>query len=282
MVEFAARAMAADEQAVRDDVLNDPFGRHRPNGLQSALIALARATPLRRGRMRHVTSQWIYRFGRPLDIERMGCNFRISNRDNLIEYGLLLNDGYNGDEIAFLSEPLGPSAVALDIGSNIGLYTLPMAKTGARVISIDANPVMAAQLRFNLTASDLPDDDVINVAVGDGDGMASLEIRRDDVAMVNIVADDSGGQIPIRPLEKILAEKGVTRIDSLKIDIEGFEDKALAPYLAQAEGDMIPRRIVIERAGPQDYPACFEQFERLGYVLHGRTRNNSMYLRPDA
>ncbi|MCM2562813.1 FkbM family methyltransferase [Lutimaribacter sp. EGI FJ00015] len=281
MVEFAARAMAAHEQRPEDDSLSDAFGTYRPNMLQRALIGLARATPLHRGRLRHITSQWIYRMGRPLDIERLGCNFRVGNRDNLIEYGLLLNPGYNQSEIEFLSAPLGPGSVALDIGSNIGLYTLPLAKTGARVIAIDANPVMAAQLRFNLRASGMSDADVANVAVGDSDGMGNLEIRRDDVAMVNVVADEAGGAIPIRRLDSVLAEMGVTRVDVLKIDIEGFEDKALAPYLAQAQGDMIPRRIVIERAGPQDYPACFEQFERLGFTLHGRTRNNSMYVRPE-
>jgi hypothetical protein len=65
----------------------------------------------------------------------------------------------------------------------------------------------------------------------------------------------------------------------LKIDVEGFEDVVLAPFLMAAKGDMITKRIVIERAAAGDYPACTAAFEKLGYQLTGRTRSNSLYLR---
>ena len=69
-----------------------------------------------------------------------------------------------------------------------------------------------------------------------------------------------------------------TRIDGLKIDIEGHEDKALAPFLDGGERSMLPRRIVIEHPEPDaDYPGCAAAFARHGYELVGRTRNNSLY-----
>jgi hypothetical protein len=65
----------------------------------------------------------------------------------------------------------------------------------------------------------------------------------------------------------------------LKIDVEGFEDVVLAPFLMAAKGDMITKRIVIERAAAGDYPGCTAAIEKLGYQLTGRTRSNSLYLR---
>lgn len=231
MIERETRALRSDELMSED--LTAPFGAHAPNSMQRFLIALARATFLHRGKLRHKMSNLIYALGKPVDISRMDCNFRVGEHANLIEYGLMLHPGYNKPEIDFLSEPLGPGKVALDIGSNIGLYTLPLTRTGARVISIDANKAMTDQLQFNLRASDLPADDVLHAAVGDTDGMASLQIHKDDVAIVNII-EDGGGSIPIRRLDRILEERGITRVDVLKIDVEGHEDKALVPFLDTA------------------------------------------------
>lgn len=281
MADLQTRVLSDNEHNADQGGLSRPFGAYAPGAIQRALIGLARATFLHRGKLRYRMSQLIYALGRPLDIMRMGCKFRVGNQHNLIEYGLLLHPGYNKPEIDFLSQPLGPDSVAVDIGSNIGLYSLPLAKTGARVISVDANPAMVAQLQFNMRASGFTDADAVNAAVGDADGMASLRIRRDDVAIVNIVPDQDG-RVPMRRLDAILADLGVTRVDVLKIDIEGHEDKALGPYLNTMTGDMIPRRIVIERAGPEDYPICTAAFEKLGFTLAGRTRSNSMYVRPDA
>lgn len=272
------RDLSVAENAIEDTYLSRPWGAFQPNVLQKMLISLGRATPLHRGKMRYLLSQFIYSLGKPLDICRNGGCFRIGLQQNLIEYGLLLHPRYNQDEIDFLSEPLGAGKVGVDIGSNVGLYSVALALTGARVVSVDANPAMAAQLRFNLAASGKSPDDVVHTAVGDVDGRVTLQIRNDDVAIVNVI-EDADGDVQIRRLGSILADLGVTRVDVLKIDIEGFEDKALGPYLESATGDMIPERIVIERAGEDDYPACVKQFNRLGYKIVGRTRNNSLYQR---
>ena len=221
------RLVTDTEQAEDHAQLSAPFGHHRPTFMQRCLIALARNTPLHHGRMRHKISDLIYKIGSPVDIARSGSNFRVGMHPNLIEYGLMLHPSYNASDIAFLSEGLNAGSVVVDIGSNIGLYTCPLAQTGARVVSIDANPAMTAQLRFNLKASGLPSEDVITVAVGDHDGTVHLEIHRSDVAIVKVV-ENSAGNLPVRPLSKILPELGVTRVDALKIDIEGHEDKALA------------------------------------------------------
>lgn len=103
-------------------------------------------------------------------------------------------------------------------------------------------------------------------------------IRKDDVAIVAIEESDSG-EMPVRTLAALVAEAGLTRIHGLKIDIEGHEDRALVPFLDGCVPDLLPRRIVIEHPeADADYPGCTAAFARHGYRLHGRTRNNSLYL----
>ena len=230
-----------------------------------------------------VMTRTIMALGWPLDVEFRGCRVRIEGRNNLMDYGLLLHPGYNGDEIGFLAAGCREGGVCVDIGANIGLYSLPLARAvgaSGRVIAIDANPGVLARLEFNARASGLSQVVPLHCAVGEHDGRVDLAIRRDDLSIVS-VRDNATGAIEMRPLLDILRGLGVTRIDALKIDIEGHEDAALVPFFAAAPMDLLPGRVVVEYAGIDggDYPGCTAAFARLGYRRVGRTRNNSMYQR---
>jgi len=50
----------------------------------------------------------------------------------------------------------------------------------------------------------------------------------------------------VRPLLDILAGCGITRVDAMKMDIEGFEDQAIIPMLRSAPRSLWPKRLLIE------------------------------------
>ena len=274
------RSVTAAEQSTQDADASLPFGHFAPNPLQRALIALCRATILKRGVFRGTMTRLILALGRgTLDIRFRGAAYRIRGEQNLIEYGLLLVPTYNGQDIDFLLEDAPQDASFVDLGCNIGLYSLPLAvaRPQGRVLSIDANPKMIARIRWNADATGLANLTPIHAAVSDSDGRGDLVIRKDDVAIV-AVQESAGGEMPIRTLASLLAEAGLTAIHGLKIDIEGHEDRALVPFLDTCPPAMRPRRIVIEHPEPQaDYPGCTAAFARHGYRLMGRNRNNSLY-----
>lgn len=260
------------------------FGTHKPNAVQRLLIALGRRSPFNRGLFRRRVSQLIMAAGgnRPLDITFRDCSYRLFGGRNLIETGILLSPNYNAADIDFLIEGAAPGASFVDIGSHMGLYTLSMARKaspGGLAIAVDANPMMTERLAFNATASGLDNVCIFACGLGDREGRAALQIRKDDLAIVSIV-DDPQGEIPVRTLASVVAEAGVDRIAGLKIDVEGYEDKVLVPFLETASDALLPRRIVIETmADGTDYPGCMALFARRGYRLRGRTRNNSLYVR---
>jgi FkbM family methyltransferase len=277
-----ARAVSMEEISARRLRTTQPFGQFAANRLQSALIGLARATPLRRGMFRGPLARLIMRLtGTPLDINFRACAYRLHNNSNLIEYGLMLVPEYNAADIDFLIEGAAPGSNFVDIGSNIGLYALPCAKAAGRdgvLIAIDANPQMAQALAWNASASGLANVRMFACAVSDNDGHGDLMIRKDDVAIVSLV-ESADGSVQVRTLASIIAEAGITSIRGLKIDIEGHEDKALVPFLNGAPQALLPKRIVIEHPAPDDdYPGCKAVFALRGYRLTGRSRNNSFYL----
>jgi hypothetical protein len=73
-----------------------------------------------------------------------------------------------------------------------------------------------------------------------------------------------------RPLVAILADARIDRIDALKIDIEGAEDEALMPFLAEAPAALLPRLIIIEDSRHEWKADLFSMFDRLGYGEHNR------------
>ncbi|WP_420406799.1 FkbM family methyltransferase [Hoeflea sp.] len=275
------------ERWKRRNGVNSDRAIRRPNPLQRGLIALARGSILRRGVFRATVSRLVFLLGgnRPFDVDFRGVTYRLEGGRNLIEYGILLNPEYNAQDIDFLAAGLSDGGVIVDIGSNIGLYSLPLARAAGRegrCIAIDANPLMTERLMRNAALSGLDNVTAIASAVSDRDGSGQLTVRKNDDAIV-AVDESADGPIAIRTLAALLDEAGVPRVDVLKIDIEGHEDKALPTYLDTALPEMMPRRIVIEHPeADTDYPGCAAAFARHRYRLTGRTRNNSLYRRDDA
>lgn len=271
------------DAAERHDIDPDTalaFGAYAPNALQRTLISIGQATVLQRGKLRKVWTRLIQALGKgKLDVRFRGGAYRLHGDRNLIECGLLLRPDYNRTDIDFLLGGAAADAGFVDIGSNIGLYSLPMALTApqGKTLAVDANPKMVARLRWNARASDISNLNVVHAAVSDRSGSCDLNIRKDDLAIVAI-DESSGGSIPMFALLELVKDAGLTRIHGLKIDIEGHEDKALVPFLNEAPPALHPQRIVIERATrTHDYPGCVAVFERLGYKLVTRTTNNSLY-----
>ena len=277
----ATRPVARNEQDLVDADEALPFGTFAPNGMQRSLLSAARNSFLRRGLFRRWMSRRIMgTSGPPLDVTFRDCAYRLRGLNNLIEFGILLTPDYNAADIDFLLDGSSPGDTFVDVGANIGLYTQPLARRAGSgtVVAIDANPLMARRLAWNVAASGLRNVRIFPCAVSDREGAASLSIRKDDIAIVS-VEEHEGGPVPVRTLAGILEEAGVTAIHGLKIDIEGHEDKALAPFIRDAAGHLLPKRIVIERAPGGDYPECAAAFAARGYARVGQSRNNSFYLR---
>ena len=274
------RNLSFDEQLDKKDFTEYQFGSFTPNLCQRVLIFIANKTFFKRGFFRIKFTQLIMSLTKgPLDIHFRNCAFRIYGENNLIEYGILLNPKYNQTDIDFLLEDSKSNSNFVDLGCNIGLYSLPLASSAPNgtVISIDANPLMQSRLSFNANSSGIKNIQIICSAVSDKTGEGSLLIRKNDTAIVS-VDEDIKGSIKIDKLEDIIREQGLKSIYGLKIDIEGHEDKALVPFLLNVDDDLLPKRIVIEKKTKNsDYPGCAIAFKKLNYTLVSRSRNNSFY-----
>jgi FkbM family methyltransferase len=264
-----------------------PFGAFAPNALQAAIIALAQRTGLKRGAFRPSLSRLInlLRAG-PLDVQYQGASFRFYHQASATERGALFNPDYNIEELDFLRTHARKSGVFVDVGANVGTYAMPMARhvgENGTVIAIEPHPVTHARLAFNKSASRFTQVKLVAAAAGASDGELMIETDGDNLGASHIVTGDASGKairVPSRRLQQILEQASVSHVDALKIDIEGYEDRALVPFFKEAPPSLWPRAVVIEHLSKDEWLAdCIADMIARGYSEAGRTRSNTLLVR---
>lgn len=264
-----------------------PFGVFAPNAAQAAVIALARRTGLKRGAFRPWMSAIINLLrGGPLDVQYQGASFRFYHQASATERGALLNPDYNIEELDFLRKHTPQGGVFVDVGANVGTYAMPLARhvgENGTVIAVEPHPVTHARLAFNDAASRFTQVKLVAAAVGDSDGELMIETDGDNLGASHIVTGDAVAKaikVPSLRLQRILEQSGVSHVDALKIDIEGYEDRALMPFFRDAPQTLWPRAVVIEHLSKDEWLGdCIADMLARGYAETQRTRSNTMLVR---
>jgi FkbM family methyltransferase len=266
-----------------------PFGSFAPTPAQAAIITLAQRTKLKRGAFRPWLSRVVNLLrGGPLDVSYQGASFRFHHQASATERGALFNPDYNREELDFLRKHVAPGGCFVDVGANVGTYALPLARhvgASGQVIAIEPHPVTHARLAFNRSASGLNQVTLVAAAAGDCDGELMIETDGDNLGASHVVtgkASASAIKVPSRRLQGILGETGRSRIDALKIDVEGFEDRVLIGFFATAPQTLWPRAVVIEHLSRAEWQAdCIADMLQRGYSQVGQTRSNTFLLRAE-
>jgi len=130
---------------------------------------------------------------------------------------------------------LKPGDTFVDLGANEGYFTVIAAElcgaTG-RVLAIEPQQRLLPVIAENLRLNESPSVTVLNAAVGAEAGTAVMHLT---------ASTNTGGSgferrsrfalptqaVTIQTLEQVLDQQGITHVDLMKVDIEGFEYEAL-------------------------------------------------------
>jgi FkbM family methyltransferase len=274
------------------------YGSRAPGWLDRLALTLTRSMPdnwlgLRLAILfrRIVTS----RLGRnPLDTELWGMRLRLYALGNGCEKNALftpqmfdvMERGVLADAIA--RRPAEPFTL-VDIGANVGLYSLFVASRTkqARILAIEPQPGILDRLRFNLAANPDVAVTVLPIALADRDGTIELLLDTSDSGGTHINKQTDRGMaarpnavsVPCRTLAGVIAEAGMTKVDALKIDVEGAEDLVLMPFFRDAPPQLWPEVILIEDTRGLWQTDVFALLEQCGYTVAARSRQNAAYRR---
>ena len=104
----------------------------------------------------------------------------------------------------------GLDGVIIDAGANVGDFTLKASKwVGDRgiVVAVEPVPRFLSLLKRNLSRNRISNVIVVDKAIGDGNTTIGIE----------------GGEAETVMMDELLDELGISRVDSVKLDIEGAE-----------------------------------------------------------
>lgn len=154
---------------------------------------------------------------------------------NLYEDSVLSRIIYNGfeeQEINFITTTLKPDDIFLDVGSNIGLFSLIASNIvgeKGKVICFEPSPVTYKRLLENIKLNNFTNIDSRNIGLSDNTGLMTFYTSKNGHDAWDSFAPSADNKLEnsidvnVSTLDNELDTIDKTRISLVKIDVEGWE-----------------------------------------------------------
>jgi len=166
-----------------------------------------------------------------------GASFKMQSHGHAIENRMYWYGKRGHEPETFLPwlEASKTAEVVLDIGANTGLYSLGAAATNrtSRVLAFEPVPRVAELTRHNARLNPSSNIEVFELAVSDENGTAILHDPGGDqpasASLRGDFLDCKQTEIKVRcvRIDDFLSEVNLSRVDLIKLDVEGIEELAL-------------------------------------------------------
>jgi FkbM family methyltransferase len=154
---------------------------------------------------------------------------------------------FEPSELAFFQKFCRGEMTLVDIGANIGLYSvlaIHALNTNARIIALEPHPEIFTRLQDNIETNlrmrdgHAPDVLALPLAATSEQGPQQLRLNpenRGDNRLYRGTYQDTvenWESLPVegQPLDDVLEERGIGEVNFVKIDIQGYEQKAIAGF----------------------------------------------------
>lgn len=251
----------------------------QPNILLRAVSAAVywycEKSPVRRG-------QWkLRRWTQPFLVARLadGPWIRVSGQVGQ-EWDLLLRKQKESATAQWFRSLVSPGMTVLDVGANIGCYSLMAAERvgpGGVVVAYEPTPSVVKCFRANIRLNRFSNITIVEGVVSDQEGTAVFHLNPEHEgsegnSLIPALVVPGGTRItcPQTTLDAEVERLKLTRVDVVKIDVEGHEVRVLqgarrllrelAPHL------LLEVNPLTLKAGGSSPEALFAELTRAGYV----------------
>ncbi|MFB7274581.1 FkbM family methyltransferase [Streptomyces sp. NPDC056244] len=212
------------------------YTRHAPGVFGKALVAARCLNP----RLRQHPRQRVVR-------SRFGARFAVDTQD-LIQRYIYLFGVWEPHMTRWLRGRLGPGDTFVDVGANIGYYSVlasQLVGDGGKVVAIEASPVFLQRLSQNMRLNELRNVRAVNGAVSDSRRMLTFVLASSANMGANSIVPYDGPaestfEIEARPLGDVLDPVEISTARVIKIDVEGAEGsvvRGMEPMLDKLRPD---------------------------------------------
>ncbi|PWR25483.1 FkbM family methyltransferase [Zavarzinia aquatilis] len=195
-------------------------------------------------------------------------------------------------DLHFLDRLIGPGDVFIDVGANIGIYSLraaPLVGPAGLVVAVEPGRLSADRLAANVALNpDFTQIRLVRKAVSDREGRATFfhVFVGDDPQTFSLLTDGSHHgteEVEVTTLDRLMAELAPGRLDCLKIDVEGVEAQVIS---GAAETIARHRPIILfevnadlQKHRGDDKSGAFRAIEAFGYDFFIRQADGRLLAR---
>lgn len=141
------------------------------------------------------------------------------------------------------------TGIAVDVGANIGYYSLILADRFSKVIAYEPEPENFWLLKKNVKANEIKNIQMVQRAVSDGTALLQLGLSDSNPGDHQIESEENGRRV-IKVKASTLDDDIKSKVSFLKIDTQGWEPKVI-----------LGAQKIISR----DLPTIFMEFWPAGY-----------------
>lgn len=157
-----------------------------------------------------------------------------------ISQAVFMSGMYEPGTTAVLRRLLREGDTFIDVGANVGLYTMIASRCvgrSGRVYAFEPSKREFAHLRYHIDHNSLQNVHAFQLALGSHDGTAVLHVADDVHAGLNTIEErfmypDTNEAyrevVPVVRLDDFVRGHSIPRVDVMKVDVEGAEARVVA------------------------------------------------------
>jgi FkbM family methyltransferase len=209
-----------------------------PPTANSAFLKIIRLSPVFQPEIMMILNRLRRRLTGPKTVKTafgaiMCCSPRDLIQRQIIDFGF-----WEPNQTVWIAETLGEGDVFVDIGANVGYYSLLAARavgeTGA-VVAVEASRSTFETMERNIALNSFKNIRMVNKAASDAPGVLKLYgLHASNTGRTTTLGDrglPESGEVEAAPIDQILTADEIGRVKLIKLDIEGAEPPILLRIL---------------------------------------------------
>jgi FkbM family methyltransferase len=159
---------------------------------------------------------------------RFGCSYLLPNLIENVSLEIFINGIYEKATSDFFVKRLAQGGVFLDLGANIGAISIPLyqQRNDIKIVCVEAAPWLFPYLQKNLDQNGFKEAILINKALFNTDN-EEIDFYSPDEKFgkgsLSPTYTDKAVKVKTIRLDTLLRDLNLSKVDTIKIDVEGYE-----------------------------------------------------------
>ena len=223
------------------------------------------------------TANYILKFIIPKETKTKEGIFLELDQSDPVASGAIALGVYERYESELFRSKIKPGMAIIDIGANLGYYTAiasRLAGESGSVIAFEPEPNFFKLLSKNISRNNMKNVACFELAIAEKDGLTDLYLSNENKGHNSIIPSEelkTSVQIKTTTLDALLASQKITKVDMIKMDVEGAEILALEgmkntliQHFPLLFLEFSPHSIIKIKRNPMDF---LSTLQKIGYSI---------------